>query len=265
MRGERFRSARGPASQCQKASCRLAAALLATGLVTVGCAELQGLGLEDVLRASGAPSEARVAAGLREALRVGTERATATLSRPGGFANVPTLRLTLPEPLQPVARTLRSVGLGRSVDNLEAAMNRAAENAAGEAVPVFADALGAMTIADAVAILNGPDDAATRYFEEHTSAALRVRFAPVVDSAMQRAGVYQTWREAVRLYDAIPMVGALPAAPDLQGYVLDRTLDGLFSTLAGEEARIRADPAARTSELLREVFGRAGATSGPAR
>ncbi len=235
---------------------------LAIAPAVLGCTELQGLGLEDILQAPGATSEARVAAGLREALRVGTERATASLSRPGGFANVPALRLSLPENLQPAARTLRAVGLGKPVDDLEAAMNRAAERAAGEAVPVFADALSAMTIADALAILNGPGDAATRYFQEHTAAALRTRFAPVVDSAMQQVGVYQSYQETQRVYQTIPFSAALPA-PDLQGYVLDRTLAGLFSTLASEEARIREDPAARTTALLREVFGRTSASGSP--
>jgi hypothetical protein len=206
-----------------------------------------------ILEAAGPPSEQRVAAGLREALRIGTERAVASLSREGGFADVPALRLRLPEDLEPAAKALRAIGMGKPVDDLEAAMNQAAEKAAGEAMPVFADALASMTISDAMGILHGSDDAATRYFEQRTAATLRVRFSPIVEAAMEQVGVYRTYDEARRLYQALPLAPRL--APDLEGYVLDRTLAGLFTTLAREEARIREDPAARTTVLLRQVFG----------
>jgi hypothetical protein len=221
---------------------------------TLGCAEFQSLGLEEILQVPGTNQEARIAAGLREALRVGTQRAVSIRSQPGGFAAVPSLRLRLPNDVQPAAKTLRAIGMGHHVDELESAMNRAAERSAGEAVPVFADAIASMTIADAYEILNGADDAATRYFQDRTSAALRTHFAPVVQSAMAEVGVYQAYSEAMKLYEALPLSQGL-GAPDLQGYVLDRTLSGLFSTVAAEEARIREDPAARTTALLRDVFG----------
>lgn len=220
---------------------------------SLGCAELQGLGLEELLQLPDSASETHVASGLREALRVGTERAVATLSEPGGFADVPALRLQLPEAIQPAAKTLRRIGMGRPVNELESKMNEAAERAAGEAIPVFADALTSMTISDAMGILNGPDDAATQYFQGRTSEALRARFRPVVEGAMQDVGVYRAYGEAKRLYESIPLTKEL--APDLEGHILDSTLSGLFGTLAEEEARIREDPAARTTALLREVFG----------
>lgn len=225
-----------------------------------GCAQMQGVDFGSILEAPGAASQPRVASGLREALRVGTERAVSRLSQQGGFSGVPRLRLGLPDDLQPVARSLRAVGLGGPVDDLERSMNRAAETAAGQAVPVFADAIAAMSITDALRILNGPDDAATRYFEARTSAALRTRFQPVVDTAMRETGVYRAYGQTRRYYDALPLAEALgqDALPDLQSYVLDRTLTGLFGVLAEEEARIRDDPAARTTALLREVFGQPG-------
>lgn len=229
-------------------------ALVAGATASLACAEMGGIDLGAILELPAESSEQHIASGLKEALRVGTQRAVSSLSQPGGFANVPALRLQLPEDLQPAARTLRAVGMGKPVDDLENAMNRAAETAAGEAIPVFADAVASMSIADAVGILNGPDDAATSYFQERTSASLRARFTPIVEGAMQQVGVYRSYSEAKRLYESIPLTQDL--APDLEGYVLDRTLSGLFGSLAKEEARIREDPAARTTALLREVFGR---------
>lgn len=222
-------------------------------LVGLGCAEIQDLGLVDILLEQ-PESEARVASGLREALRVGTERAVATLSAPGGYAEVPSLRLELPESLQPAAKTLRHIGMGRQVDRIEEKMNEAAERAAAEAVPVFAEAVASMSIRDALGILNGPDDAATRYFQGRTSEELTIRFRPVVEGAMQEVGAYRAYDEAKRLYESIPLTKSLP--PDLETHVLNETLAGLFDTLAEEEARIREDPAARTTALLQEVFAR---------
>lgn len=228
------------------------ASLLAV-CAALGCA---GLSVEDVTRllgGSGVLDEATVARGLRQALSVGTERAARSLAQPGGFADDPRLRLGLPEQVEPLASTLRRLGLSGQVDELESAMNRAAEAAAGEAVPVFAAAIGAMTIDDAMSILRGPEDAATRYFEAKTSASLRARFEPVVTRSMQEVGLYGLYADLKARYDALPFVK--PVAPELESWVTDRTLAGLFSVLAEEEARIRRDPAARTTTLLRRVFG----------
>ncbi|MGH0033679.1 MAG: DUF4197 domain-containing protein [Myxococcota bacterium] len=228
-----------------------------------GCADFQLADLAAVLEAGQPLSESTVADGLREALRVGTERAATTLSRPGGFADNPLLRLSLPEELDPMTTALRTIGLGGPVDELEATMNRAAERAAGEAIPVFASAISSMTLTDAMGILEGPPDAATRYFEKRTSAALEERFAPVVRDAMTRVGLYASYRELVSRYEAIPFVK--PVAPDLESYVSERTLVGLFDTLADEEEKIREDPAARTTALLRSVFGSRSPGAAPAR
>lgn len=223
------------------------------GLVSMGCA---GITMEQVTRALGgtlALDEATVSDGLRQALTIGTQRAAGTLARPGGFADVPSLRLSLPAELGPLVTTLRGLGLGAKVDEIETRMNRAAEAAAGEALPVFANAIAAMTIQDAFAILRGPPDAATRYFRDKTSGPLRARFEPVVATAIEKVGLYRSYKDLKSRYDALPF--AKPVAPDLEGYVMDRTLDGLFGVLADEEAKIREDPAARTTALLRKVFG----------
>lgn len=227
---------------------------LALALVlTSGCAGLAQFDLGALLPATGPLDESTVADGLRQALVVGTERASSELSARGGFASNPQIRLGLPQQLDGVATALRAVGMSGQLDALEDAMNAAAENAAGEAVPVFADAIRAMRLEDAMAILRGPEDAATRYFREHTAGPLRERFAPVVDRSMETVGLYARYRDVMDRYDALPF--SKPAAPDLADYVTSRTLDGLFTVLAREEKAIREDPAVRTTALLRRVFG----------
>lgn len=221
-----------------------------------GCAELQGMGidLDSILAAGGGPLDSTtVAAGLKQALEVGTRRTTDSLSSPGAFGADPVLRLRLPGELGRLAEVLRGVGLSAQVDALEDSMNRAAEEAAGQAVPVFASAIAQMTIADAFEILNGPEDAATRYFQARTSETLRTRFEPVATRAMQEVGLYAIYRDLVARYEQIPLMK--PPAVDLEAYVADRTLDALFLEIAKEEARIRSDPAARSTALLRRVFG----------
>ena len=233
--------------------------LLAAG--SLACAEL-GIDpamVEQVLTAAGngrgvGLSESTVAAGLKEALEVGTERSVVRTSKHGGFLDDPLLRIALPEELDTMAEGLRAVGLGGEVDQLEVTMNRAAERASGEAKQVFWDAVKSMTIADAMGILNGPDDAATRYFRDRTEGRLRERFSPVVDGAMRQVGLYQAYDRLLGQYQLL----ALFTNPtvELNRYVTDETLDGLFLVLAGEEKRIREDPLARSTDLLRTVFGR---------
>lgn len=232
-----------------------AAALMCAG--GSGCAELSALDISLPDFAGGALNESTVAAGLRQALQVGSERASSLLARDGGFARNPVLRLSLPDELHNVAKTLRAVGFGSQVDALELSMNRAAESAVGEAVPIFTNAIQSMTIADAFSILNGPDDAATEYFRVRTSEALRARFTPIAQQGMREVGLYRTYEEIKTLYERIPLT-TMPA-PDLERHVTDRALAGLFTELAKEEAKIRADPAARTTALLRRVFGSVGA------
>ena len=194
-----------------------------------------------------------MASGLREALDVGTGRAIATVSAEGGFAQDAVHRLVMPEQLQTMASRLRSVGLGDEVDRFEAQMNTAAEQAAGLAFDVFAGAIRDMTIQDEFSILNGPQDAATLYFRDRTQTELAIRFGPVVDNVMNELGVVRLYGDLVSRYNSIPLVRGVEF--DLQAYVVSRTLDGLFQTLALEEARIRQDPVARTTRLLQRVFG----------
>jgi hypothetical protein len=232
---------------------------LAVALVAAlsGCVGTEGLSVEDLLRAAGveqpsALDESTIVAGLKDALRVGTERTVASTSAMNGFLGNTLIRIALPEQLEATAKGLRAVGFGEQVDELEVAMNRAAERAAGEATPIFVDAVQAMSFADARAILSGPDDAATRYFEQKTSEKLRARFAPIVDASMQEVGLARLYENLMGNVRRLPLVSSPDL--DLDAYVTDRSLSGLFSVLGEEEARIRADPAARSTELLRRVF-----------
>jgi Protein of unknown function (DUF4197) len=233
--------------------------------LSTGCGGQSGFDLRELFSFGAPLDQATVAGGLRQALDVGMQRTTASLSSPGGFGANPQHRITLPAELDALAVALRGVGLGARVDALEDSMNLAAEEAAAKAVPVFSSAIASMSIADAFAILNGPDDAATVYLEEQTSASLRREFSPIVSAAMREVGLYRAYREAVARYDAIPF-SRLPKI-DLEDYVTDQTLDALFAELAKEEGRIREDPEARTTALLRRVFGTVSsppATSTPA-
>jgi len=193
-------------------------------------------------------------AALRDALKLASQRAVATTSKPGGFLDDPNIRIPLPGKLESMASGLRAVGMGAKVDELEVAMNHAAENAAGEATPVFVDAIEKMSFSDAVGILKGNDTAATTYFKKTTSAPLREKFSPIVDGAMKKVGVVKLYDDLVGQYTAAVPFTKAPKF-DLNGYVTDSALSGLFKVVGDEEKKIRKDPAARATDLLKQVFG----------
>ena len=222
-------------------------------LPLAGCASLESGSLGDILSGTEPLDEQTVAEGLREALAVGTRRAGEQLSAEGGFSEDPVLRILIPEEIEGVASRLRSIGLGDQVDAFETRMNRAAEAAAGEAFDVFAGVIRSLTIQDAFDVLNGPPDAATTLFRARASDELRERFLPVVAGSMEEVGRYTTYEDLVERYNAIPLVR--PIEFDLEMYIVDETMSGLFSTLEQEEARIRQDPVARTTAQLQRVFG----------
>jgi hypothetical protein len=222
------------------------------GIAVAGCAAL-GIDIARGGAFGSATSDATIAAGLREALQIGAERSVSRAARPGGFLDDPRVRIPLPPQLDKLARGMRALGFHSAVDDLETAMNRAAERAAREAQTPLVDAVAGLQIADARAILGGPDDAATQYLRAHSEDALRERFAPVVEQAMRSTGVYRAFDELRARNRAL----ALLADPtvDLNRYVTTETLNGLFTLIRDEEQRIRREPAARTTDLLRAVFG----------
>ncbi len=230
------------------------------GLLVVGCAEMKGGELAgSVLSAlstaggTGGLDEATVAAGLKEALTLGSERAVASTSKPGGFLDNNLIRIAMPDELSTMSKTLRAIGFGSQIDAMEVGMNRAAERASEEAKPVLIDAVSQMTLTDAMGILRGGDTSATDYFRSKTSDSLRAKFLPIIQEKMNQVGLYQQYNQLMGTYNALPLVKK--STFDLDNYVADQGLNGLFSTLGREEQSIRANPAARTTELLKTVFG----------
>lgn len=198
-------------------------------------------------------SQSEIVAGLKQALEVGTGNAVNLTGKLNGYYSNPQIKIPLPESYREVENLLRLAGLERYVTDFERSMNRAAEKAAPEAKALFFQAIKQMSFDDAKRILYGKENEATLYFKEKTYAPLTQRFEPLVHEAMNDVGVtryYQTIENKVR---NLPVGNALKF--DLDQYVTTRALDGLFLVLAQEEAKIREDPAARVTELLRRVFG----------
>jgi hypothetical protein len=196
-----------------------------------------------------------IAAGLKEALRVGSGRVVDRLGAADGFNADPKVRIPLPGSLQTVHQALSRVGMGGLTEDLELRLNRAAEAAAPKARDLFVDAISQMTIEDAQAIWKGPPDAATRYFEGKMSTPLAAEMRPVVEESLTEAGAVQVYDQAMGRYRSLPFVPDLKT--DLTGHVVDGALAGIFTYLAEEEAAIRSNPAKRSTELLQKVFGAA--------
>lgn len=199
-------------------------------------------------------SEDRIAQGLSEALRVGSANAVSSVSKKNGYFLHPKIRIPLPRQIKKYEETLRKVGYGQKVDDFILSMNRAAERAAPEAKALFWDAVKQMTFSDARKILNGRDNEATLYFKDKTFNRLHQIFKPLVHTAMSKVGVTQAFQNLNDKLRRIPFTESLSF--DLDKYVTDKALDGLFFMLAEEEKKIRIDPAARVTEILREVFGK---------
>lgn len=198
-------------------------------------------------------SEGEIVAGLRDALRVGAQRVVARLGRLDGFNLDPDIHIPLPGVLQDVQKTLGKFGMSGLADDLELRLNRAAEAATPEAKDLFLDAIGEMTVEDARGILEGPDDAATQYFKDRMSAPLGQRMTPIVERSLSDVGAIAAYDKMMGQYEALPLVPDVKA--DLTGYVVGKGLDGIFFYVAKEEAAIRNDPAKRTTQILKRVFG----------
>ncbi len=214
--------------------------------------------LQNVLGAAGGQpglSNEEVISGLKEALRVGTERAVSSTGTANGFWGNPLIRIPFPEEAIKVKNTLTDIGMTKPVEDFERTLNKAAEEAAKEAVPVFVDAITNMTVQDGFTILRGGENAATNYLREKTTAALTARFRPVVEQATKETALTSYWQPLASAYNtATLLTGGKAVNPDLDAYVTERALHGLFTVLTQEEQRIRQDPLARTTELLRKVF-----------
>ena len=193
-----------------------------------------------------------ITAGLKEALQVGTEKAVGLVSQPDGFYKNPAIKIPLPESVQKVEKLLRTAGYGEKVDAFELSMNRAAERAAPEAKSIFWAAVSDMNFDDAQKILNGRDNEATLYFEDKTSTRLQEVFKPIVKDAMGEVGVTRSYQDLNEKITSLPF--GKSASFDLDQYVTNGALQGLFKMLAEQERQIRTQPAARVTDLLQKVF-----------
>ena len=209
-------------------------------------------GAQNALGGSGSLTNDEIIAGLKEALQVGTEKAVALVSQTDGYFGNPDIKIPLPESVQKVEKLLRTAGYGQKVDAFELSMNRAAERAAPEAKSIFQNAIGQMSFEDARKILNGRDNEATLYFEDKTSGRLQELFKPIVKDSMGQVGVTRSFQNLNAKVESMPFGKSLSF--DLDQYVTDGALQGLFKMLAEQERQIRTQPAARVTDLLQKVF-----------
>jgi len=203
---------------------------------------------------SGSLSNSDIASGLKEALKIGAQNASNQLSATDGFFKNAAIKILMPQEARQVEQTLRSVGLGSVADKAILAMNRAAEDAAKQAAPIFINAITSMSIQDGVNILKGGNNAATNYLKGKTTAALTAAFKPVIQQSLAKVNATEIWNTVFSTYNQIPFTQN-KVNPDLTGYVTERALSGIFTTIAGEELKIRTDPAAQVTSLLKKVFG----------
>jgi hypothetical protein len=199
-------------------------------------------------------STADVVSGLKEALTKGTTAGAEKLSAVDGFFKDAAVKILLPEEAQKVMTTVSKLPGGQKmVDDAILSMNRAAEDAAKKAAPIFVDAIKGMSINDAWGILKGGDSAATKYLRTSTSGALTTAFKPVIETSLAKVNATQYWNTLFSAYNKVPFVKQVN--PDLTGYVTDKALSGMFYQVAQQEAKIRKDPMAQTTDLLKKVFG----------
>ncbi len=251
----------------QKRKCLLSAATLSVAVVLscalTGAAQAQFDIIKSAKEALGslggstegasALTDAEIGDGLIEALRVGTERVVGQVGTADGYNLDPDIHIPLPGVLKDVQKVLKTIGMSSLADDLELRLNRAAEAAAPEAKELFWQAISEMTLDDVRQIYDGPDDAATHYFQGKMTPPLAKRMQPVVDRSLADVGAIQSYDNMMRQYKSVPFVPDVKA--DLTSYVIEKAMDGLFYYVAKEEAAIRNNPAARTTELLQKVFG----------
>lgn len=222
------------------------------GFLEKGIETLKGLS-----KGGSALSDAKIGRGLREALEVASETVIDRVGQPGGYLRDEAIHIPLPGFLGDAQQALSAAGVAGLLNDLETRLNRAAEEAAPHARELFLDAIGEMTLEDARGILNGPDDAATDYFRRTMTPNLKATFRPIVDRELQRVGAVATLDTVSQRLENIPFASGLTGDPKarLVDHGLEGALDGIFHYLAKEEAAIRNNPAKRTTDLLRDVFG----------
>jgi len=225
-------------------------------LALLGCSEKDLRETIEIINASVEEvplTQAEVTAALKDSLSKGISRGALEASARDGYLGNPRLKIEFPTEVKQVEKALRKIGLGKDVDRFVKQLNRSAEKAATKAKPIFIKAITSMTIRDAFEILNGETDAATQYLMRTTGTELRKQFRPVVSDKLGETSATRYYGDIVSKYNQLPLVKKVD--PDLEDYATDKAIAGLFLLIAKEEANIRANPRARTTELLRRVFG----------
>ncbi|MBQ23830.1 MAG: hypothetical protein CL546_02715 [Alcanivorax sp.] len=225
---------------------------LALGLALAGCQNMESampwinMG-NQMAKNAGYNTDEKLAAGIKEALIKGTDVAANQLSQEGA------MNLKLPKAADPVTDTLRKFGLGSYVDQLETAMNRGAEKAVASGAPVFKNAINAMSVDDALGIIQGGDTAATQYFRGETENSLRQRFQPIVEDNLRKTGFYDQYQTLLGAYNKLPLTNKPNL--DLESYVIDNSMDALYTRIGQQETLIRQNPMQQGSALIGAVFG----------
>lgn len=230
-------------------------------LMLVSCVEvlkqIPAKQISDIASASsGSLTSDEIISGLKEALVVGAMNSTALTSKTDGFNLNPLIRIPFPQEAIKVKNAAEQLGLTSQVKNFEQSLNRAAEEASKKALPIFKDAIVNMSISDGIGILRGPNNAATEYLKSKTQNALVSEFTPVVKNAVQTVEVTKYWAPIASAYNTTTLLtGEAQVNPNLDQYVTQKALDGLFYLISQEEMKIRENPAARGTEILKKVFG----------
>jgi hypothetical protein len=199
-------------------------------------------------------TEKDAAAAIKEALIKGADSSVRKISKVDGYFKNPDIKIPFPQDAQLIETKLRSIGLGKQVDNVVLSINRAAEDAAKEAAPIFVSAIKNMSITDAVNIVKGSNNAATSYLQKNTDTTLNAKFQPIIKKSLEKVNATKYWSTAMSSYNKIPFVEKIN--PNLNEYVTNKAIEGLFLMISKEELKIRKDPAAQTSALLKKVFGK---------
>lgn len=207
-------------------------------------------------KSQGGPDNATIVSGLKEALSVATGDAVQAVGRTDGYFSNQAIKILMPEKIRTVADVAGKLGFQKEVDDFVLSMNRAAEHAAPKAKELFVDAIKQMSFEDAKKILNGGDTAATEYFKAKTSDKLYAAFKPDVSASMNEVGVTRSYKAMMEKYQAVPFMKA--ESLDVDHYVTQKSLDGLFTMVGQEEKKIRTNPAAQVTDLLKQVFGKTG-------
>lgn len=226
--------------------------LLPLCLLLAACTAQQIQQTLDSVMGSDELTTTEVANGLKEALVKGISTGSASASKVNGYLGNPQIKIPFPPDVKKVEDKLRSIGLNKQVDQFIETLNRGAEEAAKEAKPIFVTAIRSMTIQDAWNILKGGDNAATQYLQRTTSEQLRGKFKPVIKRSLDKTSATKYYGDIINTYNKIPLVDDVD--PDLENYATQKALDGLFFLIAKEELKIREDPLARTTDLLKRVF-----------